>query len=82
MFSGTIKCMTCGSDNIVEVKGIVTTLSETENTMFFRYKPYTGYLYYRCTACNVDMAIDPVEAVGSKMIQGLSDPSRYIYHNV
>jgi hypothetical protein len=73
MFSGTIKCMNCGSDNVIEIQGIVTVCTESDIAMYFRFKPSTGYLYYRCVVCSAELAIDPAETLVSKMIRGMPE---------
>jgi len=73
MFSGIIKCLNCGTDNVIEIQGIVTVCIESDIALYFRFKPSTGYLYYRCATCAIDLAIDPAEVLVSKMIHGLPE---------
>lgn len=79
MFSGKINCMGCGHEAIVEIQGIVIPSPVTDKNKYFRYKPSTGYLYFPCTSCGVDLEIDPLEVMNSRVLRGIPVSSHASY---
>ena len=71
MFSGVIRCNQCGNEAVAEILGIVTTGPAIGSQRYFGYNQVTGYLSFRCPACNTELAINPAEVVISRFLQGL-----------
>ncbi len=76
MIARDIKCGACGQRGKVEAHDTVNVTAPSDIFRNLGKDSSTGYLHFRCPACNADLEVDPMKMFGSGQVTGYPTGSR------
>jgi len=66
-----IKCGDCEIDGEIEIIGLAPGVNPDHLFEYLGYNEFTGDMYFCCPHCKCQLVVNPMDALGPGMIQGM-----------
>ena len=73
-----IKCCECGKNGEIEIIGLDSG-GASDVFIYLGNHDFTGEMYFRCPACKCELIVNPMDALGPKIMKGLPGNIMQLY---